>query len=116
MYLLSYLGLISKSYFLILIFTALFFPLPSVAMAVIFTVFPFAFLEVLTTPLELTVAPSVLLEDHLRTLLAPLAALTLAFNFSFLPALVCNGSQVFWLSDVLLPEEMPYRETLAYGC
>ena len=50
-----------RSYF-ILIFTVFFFPLPSVAIAVIFTVFPLADFFVVTIPLAFTVAYLVLLD------------------------------------------------------
>ena len=74
-----------RSYF-ILIFTVFFFPLPSVAIAVIFTVFPLADFFVVTIPLAFTVAYLVLLDIQRSFLFAFFVAVTLAFSFSFLPA------------------------------
>ena len=74
-----------RSYF-ILIFTVFFFPLPSVAIAVIFTVFPLADFFVVTIPLAFTVAYLVLPDIQRSFLFAFFVAVTLAFSFSFFPA------------------------------
>ena len=55
-------------------------------MAVIFTVFFFPAFFVFTLPLDVTVAYFMLLDLQRSFLLAPLPALTLAFNFSVFPA------------------------------
>ena len=71
--------------FMILILNVAFFPLPSVAYAVIVTVFPAAFLLNFTTPFLSTVAYFLLLVVHLIFLLLALLEI-LAVNFTFFPA------------------------------
>ena len=71
--------------FMILILNVAFFPLPSVAYAVIVTVFPAAFLLNFTTPFLSTVAYFLLLVVHLIFLLLALFEI-LAVNFTFFPA------------------------------
>ena len=66
--------------------TVIFLLLPSVAMAVIFTFLPFPGFFVFTLPDVDTVAYFVLLLVQISFLLAPLAAVTFAFSFSFCPA------------------------------
>lgn len=63
-----------------------FFPLPSVALAVMVTVLPFPAFLVVTTPLELTVAYFVLLDFHVSFLFKFLVGLTVARTVTFLPA------------------------------
>ena len=72
--------------YLILIVTVLLFPLPSTALAVIFTDFFFPALYVVTVPLEETFAYFVLLLDHFNVLFAPADALVFPFRYNFLPA------------------------------
>ena len=60
-------------------------PLPSVALAVILTVFPAPAFLVFTTPLEVTVAYLVLLLLHFKVLVVALLGLTVAFIFMVLP-------------------------------
>lgn len=71
--------------FMILILNVAFFPLPSVAYAVIVTVFPAAFLLNFTTPFLSTVAYFLLLVVHLIFLLLASFEI-LAVNFTFFPA------------------------------
>ena len=73
--------------YLILIVIVAFFPLPSVAIAVIFTDFFLPAFSALTFPDQDTVAYFVLLLVHFSFLLAPLDAVTLAFRLSVFPAL-----------------------------
>ena len=65
-----------------------FLPLPSLAVAVIVTVFPPIFFFVVTTPLLLTVATLVLLDFHVTPLLYALDGVTVAFNVTFLPVAI----------------------------
>ena len=65
-----------------------FLPLPSLAVAVIVTVFPPIFFFVVTTPLLLTVATLVLLDFHVTPLLYALDGVTIAFNVTFLPVAI----------------------------
>ena len=76
--------------YLILIVTVAFFPLPSVAIAVIFTDFFLPAFSALTFPDPDTVAYFVLLLVHFSFLLAPLDAVTLAFRLSVFPALTVS--------------------------
>ena len=78
----------SNSYFIyfILIFTVCFFPLPSVAIAVIFTVFLLAAFFVVTIPLAFTVAYFVFADVQRSFVFAFFVAVILAFSFSFFPA------------------------------
>ena len=69
----------------ILILIEAFFLLPSLAVAVIVTVFPPAFLLTATVPFLSTVAYLLLLVDHVTALFAALAGVTVAFNLIFLP-------------------------------
>ena len=70
----------------ILIFLTAFFPLPSVAIAVILTVFPFPAFFAFTIPLDDTVAYFLLLDFHLTDLLACPVTVTTAFSLIFFPA------------------------------
>ena len=88
---------ITRFYFTF-IFIVDFLLLPSVAMAVIFTVFFFPAFFVFTLPLDVTVAYFMLLDLQRSFLLAPLPALTLAFNFSVFPA----GTRFFPLMMIFL--------------
>ena len=70
---------------MILIVNVAFLPLPSVASAVILTVFPPAFLFSVTTPFLSTVASLLLLVVHFRFLFVA-SFVIFAVNFSFFPA------------------------------
>ena len=63
-------------------------PLPSCAVAVIFTDFPPDFFFNVTTPELLTVAIFLLLEDQVTALFAAFAGDTDAFSFTFFPAAI----------------------------
>ncbi len=78
-----------------LILKVAFLPLPSVAMAVIFIVFPLAVFLVLTTPLALTVAYFMLEDVHCNFLFAFFVAVTSAFNFRLFPALTVFAPVIF---------------------
>ena len=84
--------------YLILTVTVFFFPLPSVALAVILTLRPFPAFFAFTTPFEDTVAYLVLELVHLRVLFAFLpVVLTVAFTFNVFPAFT-----VFFAFSVIL--------------
>ena len=63
-----------------------FIPVPSVAVAVIATIFPFPAFKAVTTPLLLTVAYFLLDEVHFSDLFAVFPPLTVAFIVCFAPA------------------------------
>ena len=83
--------------YLILIVIVAFFPLPSVAIAVIFTDFFLPAFSALTFPDPDTVAYFVLLLVHFSFLLAPLDAVTLAFRLSVFPALTVFFPVILYL-------------------
>lgn len=72
-----------------------FLPLPSVAAAVIFTVFPFPAFKAFATPLEETVIYFVFEEVKVKVLFAPADAVTTAFNFVLFPAFIFDGAVTF---------------------
>ena len=74
-------------------------------MVVIFTVFFFPAFFVFTLPLDVTVAYFMLLDFQRSFLLAPLPALTLAFNFSVFPA----GTRFFPLMMIFLTSPFMIR-------
>ena len=77
---------LNSTIYFILIFTVCFFPLPSVAIAIIFTVFPLADFFVVTIPLAFTVAYFALPDVQRSFVFAFFVAVILAFSFSFFPA------------------------------
>ena len=75
-----------------------FLPLPSVAIAVIFTVFFLPAFLLFTLPLDVTVAYFGLLDFQRIFLFAPFSALTIAFSLSAFPALTFFNRDLLYLS------------------
>ena len=89
----------------ILILMDAFFPLWSLAVAVMVTVFPAPAALVVTTPLALTVAYFVLLDFHATAGLVALEGVTLAFTVTFPPAgtVVLSADRVIPVTGTILP-------------
>ena len=87
--------------FMTLIVNVAFFPLPSVASAVIFTVFPPAFFLIVTTPFLSTVATFELLVIHFNVLFEAFFVMS-AVNLIFFPAAIFVeiADSLIWLTFI----------------